>query len=208
VYAEIRRQVGADFPIGIKLNSADFQKGGFTEEESMDTIRALAQAGIDLVEISGGTYESPVMTGATGEQKASTQLREAYFLEFAEKARAAVSTPLMVTGGFRSCAGMNAALRSGALDLVGLSRLLAVDPDAPAALLRGADSPQRVRPITTGIKAVDRMTIMEVAWYARQLKRIASGGKPRPNESGLKAFLGTIVHSGWGTFRTRRLRAN
>jgi 2,4-dienoyl-CoA reductase-like NADH-dependent reductase (Old Yellow Enzyme family) len=208
VYAEIRRQVGPDFPIGIKLNSADFQKGGFTEEESMDTIRALAQAGIDLVEISGGTYESPVMTGATGEQKASTQLREAYFLDFAEKARAAVSTPLMVTGGFRSCAGMNAALRSGALDLVGLSRLLAVDPDAPAALLRGADSPQRVRPITTGIKAVDRMTIMEVAWYARQLKRIASGGKPRPDESGLKAFLGTVVHSGWGTFRTRRLRAN
>jgi 2,4-dienoyl-CoA reductase-like NADH-dependent reductase (Old Yellow Enzyme family) len=55
VYAEIRRQVGADFPVGIKLNSADFQRGGFTEEESMATIVALAEAGIDLIEISGGT---------------------------------------------------------------------------------------------------------------------------------------------------------
>jgi len=209
VYAEIRRQVGADFPVGIKLNSADFQRGGFTEDESLDTIRALGEAGIDLVEISGGTYEAPAMTGTTEATKsASTQAREAYFLDFAEKVRAAVKTPLMVTGGFRTHAGMNAALRSGALDLVGLSRLLALDPDAPAALLRGADSPHTVRVITTGIKAIDRMALMEVAWYARQLKRIAHGGEPRPNESGLKAFLGTVLHSGWGTFRTKRLRAS
>jgi len=209
VYAEIRRQAGADFPVGIKLNSADFQRGGFTEEESMETIRALAQAGIDLVEISGGTYESPAMTGISPDGKAaSTVAREAYFLDFAEKVRAAVATPLMVTGGFRSQAGMNAALRSGALDLVGLGRLLAMDPDAPAALLRGADSPWTVRPITTGIKMVDRMALMEVAWYARQLKRIATGGEPKPGESGLKALLGTVAHSGWGTFRTRRLRAS
>ena len=209
VYAEIRRQVGADFAVGIKLNSADFQRGGFTEEESMGTIQALAQAGIDLVEISGGTYESPAMTGLSQDGKAATTVaREAYFLEFAEKVRAAVKTPLMVTGGFRSHAGMNAALRSGALDLVGLGRLLAMDPDAPAALLRGTDSPHSVRPITTGIKMVDRMALMEVAWYARQLKRISNGGEPCPKESGLKAFLGTVAHSGWGTFRTRRMRAS
>ena len=209
VYAEIRRQVGPGFAVGIKLNSADFQRGGFTEEESMATIQALAQAGIDLVEISGGTYESPAMTGTTQDTKAaSSAAREAYFLEFAEKVRATVTTPLMVTGGFRSQAGMNAALRSGALDLVGLGRLLAMDPDAPASLLRGADSRWTVRPITTGIKAVDRMALMEVAWYARQLKRIANGGEPKPGESGLKAFFGTVAHSGWGTFRTRRLRAS
>jgi 2,4-dienoyl-CoA reductase-like NADH-dependent reductase (Old Yellow Enzyme family) len=53
VLAAMRAEVGADFPIGIKLNSADFQRGGFTEEESLDTIRALADAGIDLIEISG-----------------------------------------------------------------------------------------------------------------------------------------------------------
>jgi 2,4-dienoyl-CoA reductase-like NADH-dependent reductase (Old Yellow Enzyme family) len=208
VYAEIRRQVGPDFPVGIKLNSADFQRGGFTEEESIETIRALADAGIDLIEISGGTYEAPAMSGAMQEaKKTSTAAREAYFLEFAEKVRSAVKVPLMVTGGFRTAAGMNAALRSSALDVVGLARLLAIDPDAPAALLQGRDSLQQVRPINTGLKAVDRMGIMEVLWYTRQLKRIAGGREPRPDENGLSAFLKSAFNSGWGTFRTRRLRA-
>lgn len=207
VYAEIRRQVGTDFPVGIKLNSADFQHGGFTEEESIETIRALAEAGIDLIEVSGGTYEAPAMNGAMQEtKKASTVAREAYFLEFAEKVRAAVTVPLMVTGGFRTAAGMNAALESGAVDIVGLGRLLAIDPDAPISLLQGRDSTQTVRPIKTGIKAVDRMGIMEVLWYERQLKRIAKGREPRPKESGLTAFLKSVFTNSWATFRTRRAR--
>ena len=208
VYAEIRKQVGADFPVGIKLNSADFQRGGFTEEESIATIQALADAGIDLIEISGGTYEAPAMSGAfQAPLKATTVAREAYFLEFAEKVRAAVRVPLMVTGGFRTAEGMNAALRSNALDIVGLARLLAIDPDAPAALLQGRDSPHKVRPITTGIKPVDRMGVMEILWYTLQLRRIADGGHPRPNESGLMAFLKSLMKSSWGTYRTKRLRA-
>lgn len=209
VYAEVRRQVGPGFPVAIKLNSADFQRGGFTEEESLDTIRALAEAGIDLIEVSGGTYEAPAMNGANHEpKKDSTASREAYFLSFAEKVRAAVDVPLMVTGGFRSAAGMEGALASGALDIVGLARLLAIDPEAPAALLQGRDSAQQVRAIKTGLKAVDRMGIMEVLWYERQLKRIAKGAEPRPGESGLAAFLKSALGSGWGTWRTRRLRAS
>lgn len=208
VCAEIRRQVGPDFAVGIKLNSADFQHGGFTEDESLATMQALVDAGIDLIEISGGTYEAPAMSGAVPQtQKASTAAREAYFLEFAEKARASLKVPLMVTGGFRSVAGMNAALRSGALDVIGLARLLALDPDAPAALLRGQDSPQRVRPIKTGLPMIDRMGVMEIFWYTHQLRRIADGGDPRPHESGFWAFLKAVLKSGWGTFRTRRLRA-
>ncbi|WP_414695009.1 NADH:flavin oxidoreductase/NADH oxidase family protein [Paraburkholderia sp.] len=138
VYTEIRKEVGPDFPIAVKLNSADFQRGGFTEEESLATVQALVNAGIDLVEISGGTYE----TGVAKPQKASTLAREAYFIEFAEKVRALVKVPLMVTGGFRSAAGMNAALRSGAVDVVGIARLMVIDPDVPARLLRGLDSKQ------------------------------------------------------------------
>ncbi len=208
VYAEIRRQVGPDFPVAIKLNSADFQRGGFTEDESLATMRALVDAGIDLIEISGGTYEDPAMSGTLADtKKASTVAREAYFLDFAEKARASLKVPLMVTGGFRSATGMNAALRSGALDVIGLARLLAIDPDAPAALLRGQDSTQRVRPIKTGIPPIDRMGVMEIFWYSLQLRRIADGGDPRPGESGLWAFPKAVTKSGWGTFRTRRLRA-
>jgi 2,4-dienoyl-CoA reductase-like NADH-dependent reductase (Old Yellow Enzyme family) len=208
VYQEIRRKVGRDFPVGIKLNSADFQRGGFSEEESLATMQALVDAGIDLIEVSGGTYEAPAMSGAVqSPQKASTAAREAYFLEFAEKARASLKAPLMVTGGFRSAAGMNAALRSGALDVIGIARLLAIDPEAPTALLRGRDSLQRVRPIKTGIPMIDRMGIMEIFWYTLQLGRIGGGGNPRPKESGLWALLKAVMKSGWGTFRTRRVRA-
>lgn len=204
VLAEIRKQVGTDFPIGIKLNSADFQRGGFTEEESLETIQALVAAGIDMVEISGGTYEAPVMTGV---MKASTQQREAYFLEFADKVRAAVKIPLMVTGGFRSLAGMAAAVTEGSADLVGVARSLAMEPDLPQRLLNGQNPLHQVRPITTGIGMIDRMALMEVAWYSRQLRRIGEGRSPKPNESGLGSFAVGLLENGWHTFKTRRLRA-
>jgi len=208
VYREIRERTGAGFSVGIKMNSADFQKGGFTEEESLDVVRALSEAGIDMIEISGGTYEAPVMAGVTkGPVKESTRRREAYFLEFAEKARAATKTPLMVTGGFRSVSGMNDAIAGGAVDFIGLARLLAIEPDAPKRLLAGQEPREAVRPIKTGIAAVDNMALLEVGWYARQLRRMGGGDEPKPKESALWALLASVVETGWGTFQTRRLRA-
>jgi len=204
VLAEIRKQVGAAFPVGIKLNSADFQRGGFTEEDSLATIQALVEGGVDLVEISGGTYEAPAMTGV---MKQTTRAREAYFLEFAEKVRALVTVPLVVTGGFRSLAGMSQAIESGAVDGVGLARALAMEPDLPNRLLGGHDPRHAVRPITTGIKLIDRMALMEVAWYSRQLRRLGEGRSPKPRESGLSSFAVGMLENGWHTFKTRRLRA-
>lgn len=191
VYRAMREAVGPGFPVGIKLNSADFQRGGFTEEESLDTIRALADAGIDLIEISGGTYEAPAMTGVkAGKEpvRESTRLREAYFLEFAEKARKTVKTPLVVTGGFRSALGMAEAISSGAVDMVGLARVLAIEPDLPNRLLSGKEPRHQVKPIRTGIKAIDKLGLLEISWYTGQLKRIGNGQSPKPGESGLWVF--------------------
>jgi hypothetical protein len=98
-------------------------------------------------------------------------------------------------------------LRSGAVDVVGIARLMAIDPDAPASLLNGLDSKQQVRPIKTGIQLVDRLGLMEVLWYTLQVKRIAGGSEPRPHESGLWALVKSLALNGWGAFRTRRLRA-
>ena len=205
VFNEIRRQVGPTFPIGIKLNSADFQRGGFTEEESLDAVRALAEAGVELIEISGGTYEAPVMMGAKKPQE-STLKREAYFLEFAVKARAAVRVPLMLTGGFRTAEGMSQAIKSGAIDLVGLARHLAIEPDLPLSLLQGKHPLHEIRPITTGIKLVDRMGFMEIAWYTRQLHRMGLGKDPKPKEPAFRALLANLVTGGWRSLNTR-LRA-
>ena len=193
IYREVRKQTGENFIVSVKLNSADFQRGGFTEEDAMAVFRAIDAEGIDLIEISGGTYEAPAMAGAKRkksadepEVKQSTVAREAYFLEFAEKIRKEVKTALMVTGGFRSRQGMNDALQSEACDFIGMARPLAVETDAPDHLLVGNDSVRyATKPIKTGIAMLDKMAIMEVIWYASQFKAIGQGKKPKPNLSPL-----------------------
>lgn len=202
----IRAKVGAAFPIGIKMNSADFQRGGFTEEESMRVAEMLADAGLDLLEISGGTYEAPQMTGK--DVRESTQAREAYFLRYAEQIRRRVKIPLMVTGGFRTSQGMADAVAAGATDIVGLARPLAVEPDLCARILQGDSVISKVRPRTTGIKVVDDMAMMETVWYTRQLQRMSEGKLPCPDESPLWALIRNMSVSTWRGVKTQRLRAS
>ncbi|CBL45706.1 Predicted NADH:flavin oxidoreductase [gamma proteobacterium HdN1] len=202
----IRQEVGAGFPVGIKMNSADFQRGGFTEEESMVVAEMLADGGLDLLEISGGTYEAPEMTGVN--EKESTRQREAYFLRYAEQIRKRVSIPLMVTGGFRTAQGMADAVHSGATDIVGLGRSLVVEPDLCARVLKGEAFVSRVRPRTTGIKMLDETAMMETVWYTHQLQRMGAGKNPRPDESPLWAFVRNMALFNTKGLRTRRLRAN
>ena len=140
----VRQLVGPDFPIAVKLNSADFQRGGFAFEDSLQVARWLQEGGVDLIEISGGTYEQPKLLGMEGleaEEKQAvaetTLAREAYFVDFAKAMKDELTIPLMVTGGFRSSSAMEQALRSGAADVIGLGRPLCVMPEAPKRLLGG-----------------------------------------------------------------------
>jgi 2,4-dienoyl-CoA reductase-like NADH-dependent reductase (Old Yellow Enzyme family) len=185
-FKEIRKQTGDNFIVGVKLNSADFQKGGFSEEDSVEVFKALDALGADFVEISGGTYEAAAMTGM--KKTASTQAREAYFLDFADKVRGQVKMTLMVTGGFRTRQGMDNALQSGACDLIGIARPLAVETDAPANLVAGQDVKYAVKPIKTGIKPFDKLGVMEIIWYAAQFKAIGQGKRPNPKLSPLWVF--------------------
>ena len=211
VYRAMRAATGTAFSIGIKMNSADFQRGGFDEGDATTVARTLAEEGIDLIEISGGSYETPALvTGNTGKVKDSTRQREAYFLEFAEQLRSQVNVPLMVTGGFRTAAGMAHAVSSGACDLTGLGRPLCVEPELPAELLAGQDVQSSVRPILTGIKVIDRMALMEVAWYERQIHRMAKGKNPHRQDRGFWSLLDVMLLVTWrGLFnRVGKLRAS
>lgn len=187
--AATRAAIGADKVLSVKLNSADFQRGGFSEDESVLVAKALEEAGIDLLEISGGTYEVGAMMGVT--QRESTRQREAYFLEFAERLRGEVSLPLMVTGGFRTSTAMSAAIDSGAVDVIGLGRPLAVDPDFPRALLAGRSSEVAgMEPRTVGIRKLDAMA--EVVWYTTQLWRMGRGLEPavtKPSVVGVGEYV-------------------
>lgn len=186
VYRGIRAKCGRDFAIGVKLNSADFQRGGMSEDESLAVIDALAREGVDCVEISGGTYESAAMMGAG--QSERSRAREAYFLSFARRVRACTRVPLAVTGGFRTVDGIERALGEDATDFIGLARPLASEPDWPARVLRGEATESVVRPLSTGVRFFDERALPELSFYAAQLRRIADDEPLLDQPTGARAL--------------------
>jgi 2,4-dienoyl-CoA reductase-like NADH-dependent reductase (Old Yellow Enzyme family) len=200
VLRAIRERVGAEYPVGIKLNSADFQRGGFSEEESMEVVAALAAEGLDLLEISGGTYESPAMTDG-GAQRESTRKREAYFLDYAEKVRGITSVPLMVTGGFRSPAGMREAITSGATDMVGLARSYALDPAVPRTVLAGGGAAE-MRSRRVASKQLD--AALELYFHTRQIQRMGAGQDPHDAEPVPLTAAHMLLDNGWAALRRKR----
>jgi len=202
VYLAMREEVGADFPIGIKMNSADFSKEGFSLEDATSVAQALSDLGIDLLEISGGTYEKPAMMGAP--IKESTKKREAYFLEYAQEIKKAISCPLMVTGGFRTLPFMEEALENNELDLIGLGRPLCIDPFFSQKLLAGKNVTCEVRPLTSGSKIVDKIFPLEIIWYTMQIRRMGKGLLPKPNASVYSAILKSAFEIGVQSFKKVR----
>lgn len=203
IYDAVRDAVGPGFPVSIKLNSADFQRGGLSEEDSVLVMAMLQDRGIDLVEVSGGTYEAPAMTGQR--QRASTREREGYFMDFVVRARKTLTVPMCVTGGFRSCAGMEGALADGA-DMVGLARTLAIQPSFSAQVLAGEDPKSLVRRLSTGLKGVDRIAALDVTWYEAQLARMGAGKEPAPDLGAWSSLLSTVSRTGIQAFKMRRAK--
>jgi 2,4-dienoyl-CoA reductase-like NADH-dependent reductase (Old Yellow Enzyme family) len=193
--AAVRAAVGPAFPVSVKLNSADFQKGGFDFEDSLQVAAWLEAASVDLIEISGGTYEQPKLLGVEGMEEVdeqqvakSTQMREAYFVDFALAMQKKVSIPLMVTGGFRRRDVMEQAINSGGADLVGMGRPMCVMTDAPAQLLAGLEELPRYEnelalfpswlSFLSRLKAIRPLAIFAVMyWYYAQLETIGREGK-------------------------------
>lgn len=219
VIAAVRAEVGADFPIAVKLNSADFQKGGFDLQDSAQVAQWLGEAGIDLLEISGGTYEQTRFVGHSGDAdkadqpapqnnnvRESTRQREAYFLEYAGTIQQALNrdgrtVPLMVTGGFRSRLTMIDALEQGELDMIGLARPLCAEPDLPQHLLSGqiSHAPAFEADLTLGkgwLGPASKIPLLrvinvqgEVAWFYKQMLQLSQQQSPRKGLGVLRAFF-------------------
>jgi 2,4-dienoyl-CoA reductase-like NADH-dependent reductase (Old Yellow Enzyme family) len=177
----VRAAVGERAIVSVKLNSSDFLHGGFTIEESIEVARALAAEGVDLLEVSGGTYERPAMFVAA---KASTAAREAHFLEYASRIRAAIPTPVMLTGGLRSAETMARVVAEGHADVIGLGRPIALEPDLPRAILEGRADRSAIAQAPTGMVGA----AMDAAWYKQQLQRMGRGLEPEASASRLCAI--------------------
>jgi 2,4-dienoyl-CoA reductase-like NADH-dependent reductase (Old Yellow Enzyme family) len=202
----VRTLVGPSFPISVKLNSADFQKGGFAFEDSLQVAKWLQDAGVDLIEISGGTYEQPKLLGMEGMEEpeeqnvaASTLQREAYFVDFAKAMRSEVKVPLMVTGGFRTRSAMEQALKQGAADVIGIGRPMCYFPDAAKRLLGGMEMlPRKENELALfppslqwfkrwkAMRAIDSFACQY--WFYSQLYALGKTGRPAIDMTVFQAF--------------------
>lgn len=199
----VRSAVGPELPIAVKLNSADFQRGGFEASDSEKVALRLNDEGIDLLELSGGDYERPAMIGVGGdadERKASTIAREAYFLDFARAIRKQSRIPIMLTGGLRSRRGMDAALAEG-IDVLGIARPACVDPYCAGKMLRGEIETfdrweEHVRRDGSLLGSRSPLTVVRqinafanIYWFYAQILRAGQGKAFAP---GMPPFLGLL----------------
>ena len=164
VVAAVRAAVGPSFAVGLKLNATDQLEGGLTEDDALAVVAALDGSGVDLIDISGGTY-------FPGARSASDAVDGGpYFLGFAERARALTDTPLMLTGGVKTRAQAVAARALG-IDVVGLARALILDPALPNAWRTGTAAdpsfPRFRDPPEGGI----------TAWYTMRLTALGEDGE-------------------------------
>ena len=223
----VRQAVGPAFPVAVKLNSDDFRKGGFSNEECLQVVKWLNDEKIDLLEISGGTYEQPRLLGHTGAadsvkdeqpaQRESTKKREAYFLNYARAIREVATMPFMVTGGFRSREAMEEALSDGVCDVIGLGRPLCTHPDTPKQLMNGKID--RAASFENMLKLADKgifspaspvlpLKLINVlgaqAWYYQQIFRLADGLEAKPSMSLIGAFFKYLFNEWTTAFKVKR----
>ena len=202
IIQRVRHAVGDTFPIGVKLNSADFLRGGFNLEECVRVAHWLAEDGVDLLEISGGTYEQLSLLGVEPtEVRESTRKREAYFVEYARQISDAARIPLMITGGFRRRSIMEEVIQSGEVDIVGLARPLCTQPACSTHLIKGQidqlDAYERALVLGKGfwgnnsplnlIKAASAFG--QIGYYYWQIIRLARGEEPQPELSTVRACV-------------------
>ncbi|RBP51297.1 NADH:flavin oxidoreductase/NADH oxidase family protein [Arenicella xantha] len=215
----VRAAVGPNFPVAAKLNSADFQKGGFSVEECIQVATWLAEDSLDLLEISGGNYEQLSLLGAEPQDvRDSTRKREAYFLDYAKAIKSAAKIPLMVTGGFRSSSVMQDALADGELDIVGLARPFCTQPDLVNQIQN--ESIAQVDTYESGLVLGrgfwgenSRSTLVksinsfgQVGFYYWQIIRLARGQSVQTDLGVFRAFVKHMVNDFRLNLRRKRAR--
>lgn len=178
VVQAVRAVVSPSFTVAVKLNSADFQRGGFSAEDAREVLLRLNELPVDLVELSGGSYEAPAMQGDARDGR--TLAREAYFVEFAQALGRVARMPLMVTGGIRRRPVAEQVLACG-VAMAGIGTALALEPALPRHWREDRDSAPVLRPITWKNKALASMGNMAAVKF--QLRRLSRGEASKPGVS-------------------------
>ncbi|KDC49959.1 NADH:flavin oxidoreductase/NADH oxidase family protein [Pseudoalteromonas sp. S3431] len=200
---EITRSIKAScsltFSVSVKLNSADFQRGGFEPSDAQVVVDLLNKLNVDFVELSGGSYEAPAMQGKTGDQR--TLAREAYFLEFAKAISQRSSVPIMTTGGISRLSIANNVIESG-VALVGIATALAYQPNLPNKWQNEPLQLAVLPNVTWQDKTLAGLATM--ALVKRQICRIGQGKPVKINASPVFTLIGDQLRSVKLTKRYRK----
>ncbi|WP_334118742.1 NADH:flavin oxidoreductase/NADH oxidase family protein [Limnobacter sp.] len=199
IVKDVRAAVGQTFSVSVKLNSADFQRGGFSQEEAKGVVTMLNPLGLDMIELSGGSYEAPAMQGDARDGR--TLAREAYFLEFAKDIATVATMPIMVTGGVRRLPVVEQVLNSG-IHMVGIATALSLNPKLPREWQSGLASAPMLRTVTWKNKVLASLAYM--AMVKHQLRRVSKGKTPNANVHPFYAFVAQLVNT---QLRTKKYKA-
>ncbi|KAF4963990.1 hypothetical protein FSARC_8040 [Fusarium sarcochroum] len=182
----VRKAQPVECCIGVLVSAVESQEDESALEDRMEQIDAMISAGVDYVHVSGGTFEKPAMfLGASlGQGEDKNGRMEPYFKSFSRIVKSRFpELPVIVTGGFRDRASIEAALASGESNMIGLARPAAVDPHLPASIILNQDvddasatfyhpkveAPWIVRQV--GVTALN--VHMDNAWYLSRLSRMS-----------------------------------
>jgi len=128
-YHRVRDAVGDDYPVMVKLNVTDFLDGGVTMEDVVTTASMLDQAGIDAIELSGGTGWGMRVFRDMNRTPMRTVQEEAYYQNVAQRMKTTIKAPIILTGGIRSYEVADQLIHNGVADYIGLCRPLIREPD-------------------------------------------------------------------------------
>ncbi|UZJ54034.1 hypothetical protein CBS101457_003354 [Exobasidium rhododendri] len=240
VVQAVRKRVPSDFIVGVKLNSCDYVRGGLTEDDALLNVQWLAESGaVDFVEISGGNYENAAfltdnfdsdkermkMSGTVPARRNTTSTivplaappsirtmaREAFFQDFAKKARDSVDAAsskmvLILTGGLRTRKGMSDAIKQGRADLVGIGRPACVFPALPHTILDESvpdedvrSSPRKYKVKGSGFAAWIPLQLAApgwgTIWHDGMIAYLARDQAPDINANALRVLVGIFLPS-------------
>lgn len=200
VIRAVRANVSPSFCVSVKLNSADFQRGGFDETDARAVVEMLNTLPIDLLELSGGSYEAPAMQGEARDGR--TLAREAYFLDFATQMASIATMPLMVTGGIRRLPVVQQVLDSG-IAMAGIATALTLEPQLIKQWREGRDLNPQLRPMEWKRKPLAALATLAVV--RDQMRRLSRGRLPNPN---VAPWLALACDQWFIARRTRQYRTS
>jgi 2,4-dienoyl-CoA reductase-like NADH-dependent reductase (Old Yellow Enzyme family) len=199
VVKSVKERVAPTFSISVKLNSSDFQKGGFDVNDAMFVVQQLEELQIDFVELSGGSYEAPAMQGRHADER--TLEREAYFLEFAKTIAAKTTLQIMTTGGVRRLPVANQIINEQ-IDLVGIASAMAYQSDIAKIWKTNPEFVGFIPNVTWKNKTIAALATM--ALVRRQLQRLGKGKNVKRNASPLFSLISDRIRLSRLTKRYRK----